>query len=262
MANWSADNDAHLSTYVVEGYPQVVREGNKVVQHYMFDQPWEVVFHAHESRYPTHPDLPMMVSSAVVSRESGLPEGCERFTRNVVLQTNIPRLLSSLVGGDSMEFEEVWDIDRSKRIAKKTGRNLSFCEGRFSMQLTETLEFTVHEDNPNWVRCEQAATMNLPSLPWGMTDVAQGFFAEEYLVGILRARQIDQTIIEELIRTGGKQQRSFARAFARPIDPQSFPLTSSLSLTDERLFCVPCRSGNACAEDQPQADQPHRKRDR
>lgn len=203
---WTADSDAHLSTHIVEGYPKITREANRVVQEYVFDSPWELVMHAHESRYPTHPDLPLMVASTVVSRDSSREhEGRELFTRNIVLQTAVPRLLASLVGGDTMEFEERWDIDRRRRVAKKQGRNLSFREegGRWSMQLDETLEFTVHVERSDWVCCRQQATLQLPELPWGLGDVATSFFASNYIEGIARARRIDQTIVEELVRKGG-----------------------------------------------------------
>ena len=174
----------------------------------MFDTPWEVVIHAHECRYPTHPDLPMMIASAVVSRDTSRQHvGRELFTRKIVLQTAVPRLLASLVGGDTMEFEECWDIDRQERTARKTGRNLSFRgDTRWAMKLDESLEFTVHPDRSDWVMCRQEATLELPSLPWGLGDMATEFFASNYLDGILRARRIDQTIVEELVRKGGNRR--------------------------------------------------------
>ena len=202
---WTEASDKHLSTHVVEGYPKVRREANCIVQEYVFDTPWEVVIHAHESRYPTHPDLPLMIASAVVSRDTSQEHAWrELFTRKIVLQTAVPRLLASLVGGESMEFEERWDIDRQQRTARKIGRNLSFRgDTRWAMRLDETLEFTVHPDRPDWVMCRQRATLELPSMPWGLGDMATDFFASNYIEGISRARRIDQTIIEELVRKGG-----------------------------------------------------------
>ena len=188
----------------------------------MFDSPWEVVIHAHESRYPTHPDLPLMIASEIVSRDTSREhEGRELFTRNIVLQTAVPRILASLVGGDTMEFEECWDIDRQKRTAHKTGRNLTFRDGtRWAMILDESLEFTVHPDRTDWVMCRQQATMELPSLPWGLGDVATDFFASNYIDGISRARRIDQTIVEELFRKGGNRYCSCLKScdlFTTPI---------------------------------------------
>ena len=47
------------------------------------------------------------------------------------------------------------------------------------------------------------ATMELPSMPWGLNELATNFFASNYIEGISRARRIDQTIVEELVRKGG-----------------------------------------------------------
>ena len=35
---WTEASDDHLSTHVVDGYPKVTREGNCVVQEYIFHQ--------------------------------------------------------------------------------------------------------------------------------------------------------------------------------------------------------------------------------
>ena len=149
---WTEADDAHLSTWCMEGFPRVTRDGNRVTQLFVFDQPWEVVFAAHESRYPTHPDLPLLVSSRVVERDRSrmAAAGRESFRRELVLSTAVPRVLAALVGGDRMEFEEKWEVDHAARRASKVGRNLSWRDGSWGMRLDETLEFVVHRDNPGW----------------------------------------------------------------------------------------------------------------
>ena len=149
---WTEADDAHLSTWCMEGFPRVTRDGNRVTQLFVFDQPWEVVFAAHESRYPTHPDLPLLVSSRVVERDRSrmAAAGRESFRRELVLSTAVPRVLAALVGGDRMEFEERWEVDHAARRASKVGRNLSWRDGSWGMRLDETLEFVVHRDNPGW----------------------------------------------------------------------------------------------------------------
>ena len=57
-------------------------------------------------------------------------------------------------------------------------------------------------------QCEQHATLQLPQLPLGANSVAEKFFASNYLLGIRRARMIDQTIVEQMIRTSFAMQQS------------------------------------------------------
>jgi hypothetical protein len=186
------------------GESKVVRTETSLVQYHVFGQSWEVAIAAHEMRYPTHPDLPLMVSSEVVSRDSSEESnGKEIFTRKVVVRnSSVPRMLSALAGGDMMDFEETYVYDRAARRAFKTGKNLSYREGSWGIRLDETMEYVVHRDNPEWTWFKLEAKLLLPSLPGGLGGTAQRFFADLYIEGVGRGRQIDQAFIDEIVQSG------------------------------------------------------------
>lgn len=186
------------------GESKVVRTDTSLVQYHVFGQSWEVVIAAHEMRYPTHPDLPLMVSSEVVSRDSSQEsEGKEIFTRKVVVRNaSVPRMLSALAGGDTMDFEESYLYDRAARRAFKTGKNLTYREGSWGIRLDETMEYVVHRDNPEWTWFRLEAKLSLPSLPGGLGGMAHKMFADLYIDGVGRGRKIDQTLIDEIVQSG------------------------------------------------------------
>ncbi len=199
----SAD-DLSAMAELVPGESKVVRTETSLVQYHVFGQSWEVVIAAHEMRYPTHPDLPLMVSSEVVARDhSEEANGKEIFTRKVVVRnSSVPRMLSALAGGDMMDFEETYVYDRAARRALKTGKNLSYREGSWGIRLDETMEYVVHRDNPEWTWFKLEAKLVLPSLPGGLGSTAQTFFADLYIDGVGRGRKIDQAFIDEIVQSG------------------------------------------------------------
>ena len=188
------------------GQSKVVRDGKSLQQYHCFGQPWEVVLAAYEMRFANlpHPELPLMVSAEVVHRDSAHEElGKEIFTRQVVVRNGgVPRVLSAMAGGDTMEFEEDSVYDRYLRRATKDGRNLSFREGSWGIKLDETMEYVVHRSNPGWTWFHLSATLALPRLPGGITGTAEKFFADLYIDGVGRGRKIDANFIEELLASG------------------------------------------------------------
>ena len=216
MADPSAE-DASAMAELMPGESKVVRTDTSLVQYHVFGQSWEVVIAAHEMRYPTHPDLPLMVSSEVVSRDSSQEsEGKEIFTRKVVVRNaSVPRMLSALAGGDTMDFEESYVYDRAARRAFKTGKNLTYREGSWGIRLDETMEYVVHSDNPEWTWFRLEAKLSLPSLPGGLGGMAHKMFADLYIDGVGRGRKIDQTFIDEIVQSGRMRGDEF-RPWASP----------------------------------------------
>jgi hypothetical protein len=161
-----------------EGYPKCEIVDNKLTQTHIYEHPWEVVVESHEMRYPQHPDLPMMQSSTVTRRDrSDLDSGREKWWRtNVVKNPAVPRLLSYAFGGDTMEFEELYELDHYERVMVETGRNVSFRDGRWGVKLDEVVEYRAHPDRPSWTLFKLEASLSLPPLPGGMESTAEAMF--------------------------------------------------------------------------------------
>jgi hypothetical protein len=206
-----SEADGRAIAELAPGESKVCRTETSLVQYHVFGHPWEVVIAAHEMRYPTHPDLPLMVSSEVVSRDSSQESaGKEIFTRHAVVRNSaVPRMLSALAGGDTMEFEETYVYDRAVRRAFKTGKNLSFREGSWGIQLDETMEYVVHRDNPDWTWFKLEAVLTLPRLPGGLGSTAEQFFADLYIDGVGRGRKIDQKFVDDIVQSGRLSSEEF-----------------------------------------------------
>ena len=200
--------DAAALAKLQPGQSKVIRTETELRQYHVFGSPWEVAIAAHEMRYPTHPDLPLMVSSEVVSRDSSQEsEGKEIFTRRAVIRASaVPRMLNALAGGDTMEFEETYEYDRASRRAYKTGKNLSFREGGWGIKLDETMEYVTHAANADWTWFRLEARLTLPSLPGGLGGTAEKMFADLYIDGVGRGRVIDQNFIDEIYQSGTERE--------------------------------------------------------
>ena len=88
---------------------------------------WTCVLCTAEMRYPKHPQLPLMVSSEVTSRDqTQLDYGKESWCRqNVVENPAVPRILKYAFGRNTMEFEETYELDHYARTMVEIGKNIS-----------------------------------------------------------------------------------------------------------------------------------------
>eukprot|EP01050_Picozoa_sp_SAG11_P031372 SAG11_NODE_9720_length_886_cov_0.841169_1_plen_141_part_00 len=121
--------------------------GRRCTQTHVYEHPWERVLAAYNSRFPTHPRMPLLKSTAVSDESMDEETGILTYHRDIVLTADVPWVLSKITGLNEMEMSSEVTVDHFARTITMISKNITWRE---TVRMDEVCTYRVHDDSPDW----------------------------------------------------------------------------------------------------------------
>eukprot|EP01094_Clydonella_sp_ATCC50884_P013222 TRINITY_DN2349_c0_g1_i1.p1 TRINITY_DN2349_c0_g1~~TRINITY_DN2349_c0_g1_i1.p1 ORF type:complete len:278 (-),score=91.21 TRINITY_DN2349_c0_g1_i1:309-1103(-) len=161
-----------------------------------FKHSWKDVSLASWLKYPCA-DRPDVEAVDIAARKYEPGTGILRATRITIINENLPRFITSILGGGFGFMLEHSMVDpRNKRMILSS-RNISF-SGVVVME--ETCVYTEHPENSNWTLLDQHAKVT--AFPFGVSGMLESFMSDKFIKNAQKGRGIMDGAIDRVRKEG------------------------------------------------------------
>ncbi|XP_055377286.1 protein real-time isoform X2 [Condylostylus longicornis] len=164
----------------------------------VYKYPFELVMKAYERRFPTCPQMPIVLDCEIVKDEI-LENGARRNTsRRCKLAVEAPYILRKVIGVDHVFFIQDNYLDMPNRTLNIEATNETFSN---RVEIFERCRYYAHPDNPDWTCFDQTATLDIKNF-FGFEHSMEKMGMKQYTQTTLKGREIIEYFIEELRNEG------------------------------------------------------------
>ncbi|KAL0272928.1 UNVERIFIED_CONTAM: hypothetical protein PYX00_005734 [Menopon gallinae] len=164
----------------------------------IYKYPFELVMMAYERRFPSCPQIPIVLDCEVISDVES-PDGSVRNTeRRCKLGVEAPYLLKKIIGVDVVYFIQKNCLDRRKRVLDIEAFNESFST---RVTVLEHCRYFVHPENSDWTCFEQSATLDIRNF-LGFENSMEKLAMKQYSANIAKGKEIVEYFVNQLREEG------------------------------------------------------------
>ncbi|XP_037958473.1 protein real-time [Teleopsis dalmanni] len=164
----------------------------------VYKYPFELVMKAYERRFPTCPQMPIVLDCQVISDEE-LDNGAKRNTsRRCTLAVEAPYIFKKLIGVEVVYFIQHNYLDMANRTLTIEAVNESFSS---RIEIFERCRYYSHPDNPDWTCFDQTATLDIKNF-FGFEHSMEKMGLKQYTQTTLKGKEIIEYFIVELKSEG------------------------------------------------------------
>ncbi|XP_023472130.2 SEC14-like protein 5 [Equus caballus] len=192
----------------------------------IYKYPFELVMAAYERRFPTCPEIPVLLGSQVL-REARSADGAVHVVeRSCRLRVEAPRLLRKIAGVEHVVFVQRNVLNWRERTLLIDAHNETFAS---RVVVRENCSYTVHPENEDWTCFEQSASLDIRSF-FGFESALEKIAMKQYTANVKRGKEVIEHYLHELVSQGishiprwtpAPVREEDARAQAGPRDPGS-----------------------------------------
>nr|AAL13527.1 GH05975p [Drosophila melanogaster] len=164
----------------------------------VYKYPFELVMKAYERRFPTCPQMPIVLDCEVIKDES-LEDGAKRNTsRRCKLAVDAPYIFKKLIGVDHVYFLQHNFLDLANRTLSIEAVNESFSS---RIEIFERCRYYAHPDNSEWTCFDQSATLDIKNF-FGFEHSMEKMGMKQYTQTTLKGKEIIEFFIGQLREEG------------------------------------------------------------
>ncbi|ALC37995.1 retm [Drosophila busckii] len=164
----------------------------------VYKYPFELVMKAYERRFPTCPQMPIVLDCEVIKDES-LENGAKRNTsRRCKLAVDAPYIFKKLIGVDFVFFLQHNYLDMTNRTLSIEAVNESFSS---RIEIFERCRYYAHPDNSEWTCFDQTATLDIKNF-FGFEHSMEKMGMKQYTQTTLKGKEIIEFFISQLKEEG------------------------------------------------------------
>lgn len=164
----------------------------------VYKYPFELVMKAYERRFPTCPQMPIVLDCEVIKDES-LEDGAKRNTsRRCKLAVDAPYIFKKLIGVDHVYFLQHNFLDMANRTLSIEAVNESFSS---RIEIFERCRYYAHPDNSEWTCFDQSATLDIKNF-FGFEHSMEKMGMKQYTQTTLKGKEIIEFFIGQLREEG------------------------------------------------------------
>ncbi|KAH8375703.1 hypothetical protein KR009_002629 [Drosophila setifemur] len=164
----------------------------------VYKYPFELVMKAYERRFPTCPQMPIVLDCEVLKDEL-LENGAKRNTsRRCKLAVDAPYIFKKLIGVDFVFFLQHNFLDMSNRTLSIEAVNESFSS---RIEIFERCRYYAHPDNADWTCFDQTATLDIKNF-FGFEHSMEKMGMKQYTQTTLKGKEIIEFFISQLREEG------------------------------------------------------------
>uniref|UniRef100_A0A0A9YEI5 SEC14-like protein 1 n=3 Tax=Lygus hesperus TaxID=30085 RepID=A0A0A9YEI5_LYGHE len=164
----------------------------------VYKYPFELIMKAYERRFPSCPQIPIVMNCEVIS-EWESPDGSLRKTeRRCKLHVDAPYLLKKVIGVDHVFFIQKNNLNFRNRTLEIEAYNESFAN---RVEVLETCRYFVHPENDDWTCFEQTAEVDIKSF-FSIEHTIEKLAMKQYSANIAKGKEILEHFIQQLKEEG------------------------------------------------------------
>ncbi|KAH8415142.1 hypothetical protein KR215_005415 [Drosophila sulfurigaster] len=164
----------------------------------VYKYPFELVMKAYERRFPTCPQMPIVLDCEVIKDEC-LENGAKRNTsRRCKLAVDAPYIFKKLIGVDFVFFLQHNYLDMTNRTLSIEAVNESFSS---RIEIFERCRYYAHPDNSEWTCFDQTATLDIKNF-FGFEHSMEKMGMKQYTQTTLKGKEIIEFFISQLKEEG------------------------------------------------------------
>ncbi|XP_050084848.1 protein real-time isoform X3 [Anopheles aquasalis] len=164
----------------------------------IYKYPFELVVAAYERRFPTCPQMPIVLDCEII--EDKLYEnGARRDTkRRCKIAVEAPYLIKKIIGVDVVFFIQKNFLDMKTRTLSIEATNESFAT---RVEIFEKCRYYAHPENPDWTCFDQTATLDIKNF-FGIEHSMEKMGMKQYTQTTLKGKEIIEYFVNELKQEG------------------------------------------------------------
>ncbi|XP_002065256.3 protein real-time [Drosophila willistoni] len=188
----------------------------------VYKYPFELVMKAYERRFPTCPQMPIVLDCDVIKDEV-LENGAKRNTsRRCKLAVDAPYIFKKLIGVDFVFFLQHNYLDRTNRTLSIEAVNESFSS---RIEIFERCRYYAHPDNSEWTCFDQTATLDIKNF-FGFEHSMEKMGMKQYTQTTLKGKEIIEFFINQLKEEGVTHVDRWVPPLDAPKSPTATTTTS------------------------------------
>ncbi|KAL7739114.1 hypothetical protein ACLKA6_013727 [Drosophila palustris] len=183
----------------------------------VYKYPFELVMKAYERRFPTCPQMPIVLDCQVIKDEC-LENGAKRNTsRRCKLAVDAPYIFKKLIGVDFVFFLQTNYLDMTNRTLSIEAVNESFSS---RIEIFERCRYYAHPDNSEWTCFDQTATLDIKNF-FGFEHSMEKMGMKQYTQTTLKGKEIIEFFIRQLKEEGIEHVERWVPPLNGPKSPVS-----------------------------------------
>lgn len=160
--------------------------------------PFEMVMAAYERRFPSCPQIPVVVE-CVITEDSWSADDSQRHTsRRCQLNVEAPYLLKKMIGVDYIYFLQKNALDLKSRVLEIEATNETFSS---RVQVIEKCKYYVHPENSDWTCFEQSALLDVKTF-FGLESTVEKIAMKQYASNIAKGKELIEVFMKEVYQSG------------------------------------------------------------
>lgn len=164
----------------------------------IYKYPFELVMAAYERRFPTCPQMPIVLDCDVIE-DITTDNGAKREThRRCKLAVEAPYLFKKIIGVDVVFFIQKNFLDMKARTLNIEATNETFSS---RIEIFEKCRYYAHPDNPDWTCFDQTATLDIKNF-FGFEHSMEKMGMKQYSQTTQKGKEIIEFFIVELKKEG------------------------------------------------------------
>ncbi|XP_055589565.1 protein real-time isoform X2 [Uranotaenia lowii] len=164
----------------------------------IYKYPFELVMAAYEKRFPTCPQMPIVLDCEV-TQDSVSDNGAKRETqRRCKLAVDAPYLFKKIIGIDVAFFIQTNFLDMKARTLNIEATNETFSS---RIEIFEKCRYYAHPENPDWTCFDQTATLDIKNF-FGFEHSMEKMGMKQYSQTTQKGKEIIEFFITELKKEG------------------------------------------------------------
>lgn len=198
----------------------------------VYKHPFELVMKAYEKRFPTCPQMPVVLDCQLVKDEI-FDNGARRTSsRRCTLAVDAPYIFKKLIGVEVVYFLQTNYLDMANRTLNIEAVNESFSS---RIEIFERCRYYAHPENPDWTCFDQTATLDIKNF-FGFENSMEKMGMKQYTQTTLKGKEIIEYFIEELKKEGITHVDRWQPPLDAPASPVSKEPTSPVVTSNEILL--------------------------
>ncbi|XP_052868948.1 protein real-time [Anopheles cruzii] len=164
----------------------------------IYKYPFELVVAAYERRFPTCPQMPIVLDCEIIE-DNLYDNGARRDTeRRCTIAVEAPYLIKKIIGVDVVFFIQKNFLDMRTRTLSIEATNESFAT---RVEIFEKCRYYAHPENPDWTCFDQTATLDIKNF-FGIEHSMEKMGMKQYTQTTLKGKEIIEYFVNELKQEG------------------------------------------------------------
>ncbi|XP_041978967.1 protein real-time isoform X2 [Aricia agestis] len=190
--------------------------------------PFEMVMAAYERRFPSCPQIPVVLECAITEDSWSADDSQRHTTRRCQLNVEAPYLLKKMIGVDYVYFIQKNHLDLRGRVLEIEATNETFAA---RVGVVEKCKYYVHPENSEWTCFEQSALLDVKNF-FGLENTVEKIAMKQYAANISKGKELIEVFMKEVEAEGVESLRPWCadepaanRALRRVVSRNTEPLS-------------------------------------